>query len=117
MVNSNNAINSLPTVQMSLGIVALLGYMIELILTVISVIGEDVRKCCFSKVYDVKSVWQPCLETIIDFKCQKQGSLGSFRPRTGWDLHCFVLSVNSLKGDLSNATTFNRPLFSSSQYF
>ncbi len=56
------------------------------------------------------------LETITYFKKEKQGSLRSFRPLTRMDGACTDLyenlSVNSFKGDLSNATTFNPPLFS-----
>jgi hypothetical protein len=55
------------------------------------------------------------LETIIDFKWQKRGSLNSSRPLT-WDeayTDLFEnLSVNSSKGDLSNVTTSKPPLFS-----
>ena len=49
MVNSNIAIGSLPTLQISLGIVALFEkiYDGELILTVFSNIGEDVQYRCF----------------------------------------------------------------------
>ncbi len=43
-------------------------------------------------------MWKVCrrptlfryLQTIIDFKWQKQDSLSSFRPLTGWGLHRFV---------------------------
>ncbi len=68
------------------------------------------------------TMWKVCrsptlcryLQTIIECKWHKQGSLSSFKPPTGWGLHRFLenLSENSLKGDLSNATTFNPPLFS-----
>ncbi len=57
-------------------------------------------------------------ETIFYFKWQKQGSLSSFRPLTGWVMHWFVwkppFEQLTVKGDLSNATTFsfNPPLFS-----
>jgi hypothetical protein len=48
--NSNNAVNSLPILQISLGIVALFEkiYDGEPILTVFSNIGDDVKYCCFS---------------------------------------------------------------------
>ncbi len=61
VVNSNIAIASLPTLQISLGIIALLEkiYDRELILTVISNIGEEVHYRCFNQVYDVKRVTQP----------------------------------------------------------
>jgi hypothetical protein len=50
---SNNANNSLPTVQISLWIVALFQkiYDGEPILTVFFFIGEDVQHCCFSYVH------------------------------------------------------------------
>ncbi len=43
-------------------------------------------------------MWKGCcsptlcryLQTIIDFKWEKHGSLSSFRPPTGWRLHRFV---------------------------
>ncbi len=56
MLNSNNAIHSLPTVQMSLGIVALFEkiYDGEWILTVFSVIGEVV--CFASEVLTLTAV-------------------------------------------------------------
>jgi hypothetical protein len=70
VLNSNNAINYLPTLQMSLGIIALFEkvYYEVLILTIFSNIGEDVQYRCFNKVHYVKSVSQPALQTIIHFK-------------------------------------------------
>ncbi len=55
-----------------------------------------------------------CLQTIIDFKWQKQGSLSFFGlSEDGTSADLFEnLSVYSLKGDLSNATTSNPPFFS-----
>ena len=68
MVNSNIAVGSLPTLQISLGIVALFEkiYDGEPILTVVSNIGEDVQYRCFNKVYDVKSVSQPDTMQILE---------------------------------------------------
>ncbi len=75
VVNSNIAIDSLPTLQISPGIVAFFEmiYDGEPIITRFSNIGEDVQKIyrCFNSMYDVKSVSQldtNCLETVIDFK-------------------------------------------------
>jgi hypothetical protein len=50
MVNSNIAIGSLPTLQISIGIVAVFEkiYYEVPILTVFSNIGEDVQYCCFN---------------------------------------------------------------------
>ncbi len=50
VVNSNNAIDSLPTLQVSLEIIALFEkiYDREPILTVISNIGEEVQYRCFN---------------------------------------------------------------------
>jgi hypothetical protein len=61
VVNSNIAIGSLPTLQISVGMVALFEkiYYAVPILTVFSNIGEDVQYRCFNEVYDVKSVSQP----------------------------------------------------------
>ncbi len=98
VVYSNVAIDSLPTLQIPLGIVALFEkiYDGEPILTIFSNIGEDVQYRCFNEGYYVKSVSQPntmplfennyCLQ-IID-----TGSLiiCSCRPLTGRGLHRFV---------------------------
>ncbi len=68
----------------------------------------------YNKVRYVKSVSLPDLQTIIHFKWKKQGSLiclGLSEDGACTDLF-ENLSVNSLKRDLSNATTFNPPLFS-----
>ncbi len=64
MVNSNVAIDSLPTLQIPLRIVALFEkiYDGESILTFFSNIGEDVHYSCFNKGYYVKSVSQPLFE-------------------------------------------------------
>ncbi len=60
MVNSNIAIDSLPTLRISLGNVALFEkiYYEVPILTVFSSIGKDVLYHCLNYVYDVKSVSQ-----------------------------------------------------------
>ncbi len=68
MVNSNIAIGSLPTLQISLGTVASFEkiYDGEPILTVVSNIGEDVQYHSFNKVHDVKSVSQPDTLPIVE---------------------------------------------------
>ncbi len=50
VVNSNIAIGSLPTLQLSLGMFALFEqiYDGEQILNVVSNIGEDLQYCCFN---------------------------------------------------------------------
>jgi hypothetical protein len=50
-------------------------------------------------------------DTIIDRKVVRQVVLGLLQDGACTDLF-ENLSVNSLKGDLSNPTTFNPPLFS-----
>ncbi len=79
MMNSNIAISSLQTFQISLGIVALFKkiYDGEPNLTVVSNIGEDVQYRCFNSVSDVKSLSLP-------------DTLPIFKPLTGWGLHQFV---------------------------
>jgi len=123
VVNSNNAINSLPTIPISLAIVALYEKIYD---------GEPILSVfpCYlggcTEQYEYKSVSIKCMmwnlsrpdticpyrDTITDYKWQ--GSLNSSRRLTGWGLHRFVwnLSVNSFKRDLSNATTYNPLLFS-----
>jgi hypothetical protein len=66
VVSSNIAIGSLPTLQISQGIVALFEKINdgEPILTAFSNIGEDVQYRCFNKVYDVKRVSQPDTSVI-----------------------------------------------------
>ncbi len=61
VVNSNIAIDSLPRLQISLGIIALFEkiYDRDPILTVISNNGEEVQYRCFNEVYDLKKVMQP----------------------------------------------------------
>jgi hypothetical protein len=68
VVNLNIAIDSLPTLQISLGIVALFEkiYDGEPILTVISNIAEEVQYRCFNEVYDIKSVSQPDTMPILE---------------------------------------------------
>ncbi len=65
----------------------------------------------FNKPLTLYRYW----ETIFYFKWQKQSSLSSFIGLLQ-DGACTILfanlSVNRLKGDLSNDTTFNPPLFS-----
>ncbi len=64
--------------------------------------------------------WLYYLNIIIFFKHSiniglKQASLSSFKPLSQdevWTDFFEILSVNSLKGDLSNMTTVNPPLFS-----
>ena len=71
MVNSNIAIDTLPTLQITVGVIALFEkiYDGEPIFTIISNNGEDVQYRCYNIVYDVKSVSQPdtiaLLGTII----------------------------------------------------
>ncbi len=71
MVNSNIAIGCLPTLQISVEIVALFEkiYDGEPILTVVLNIGEDVQYRCFKKVYDVKSVSQPDTIALLGNNC------------------------------------------------
>jgi hypothetical protein len=68
VVNSNNAVNSLPTVQISQGSVALFenNY-------IFSVSGEDLYFRCLHSLYYVRTVnrspiLMPCLPLIIVFK-------------------------------------------------
>ena len=100
MVNSNIAIDSLPTLQILLGIVAL-----------------------FEKIYDVEPKSEKCIAARHYAIICKQLLISNGRNRVRWvvlglseDGACTdlfeKLSVKSLKGDLSNATTFNPPLFS-----
>ena len=58
VVNSNIAIDTLPTLQITLGVIALFEkiYDDQPILTVFSNIGENVQYCCFSKVLCEKCV-------------------------------------------------------------
>ncbi len=67
------------------------------ILTIISNIGEDVH--CTIPLFQLSAWCEKCVAarytfplfgTIIDFKWQKQGSLSSFGPLRGWDLHRFL---------------------------
>ncbi len=55
MANSNNAINSLPTLQISLGIVAIFEKIDEgePIFTIFSNIGEGLQHQCFNNVRSV----------------------------------------------------------------
>jgi hypothetical protein len=71
-------------------------------------------------VYDVKSTSQPDTKTLLGTNCSlpiiETGFEEQFYAfhRMGPALSDLYenLSVNSLKGDLMNATTFNPPLFS-----
>ncbi len=62
------AIVTLPTLQISLGIVALFEkiYDSDPIFTVISYIGKDLQYRCFNEVYDVKSVSLPDTMPILE---------------------------------------------------
>jgi hypothetical protein len=65
VVNSNNAINSLPTLQISLGIVAIfekIYYDGEPIFTIFPNIGEGLQHQCFS---NVRSVPQPDINAAL----------------------------------------------------
>ncbi len=94
VVNSNIAISSLPTLQISLGIVALFEKIHdgESILTVSPNIGEVIplfqlgvwcEKCVEARHYAV-------IRKQLLISNVKQGSLSSFRPLTWWRLHRFV---------------------------
>ncbi len=67
MISENNAINSMPTLQISVGIVTLFEkiYDGEPILTVFFVSGEDLPHLCFSKVYYVRTVSQPDIDAAF----------------------------------------------------
>jgi hypothetical protein len=70
--NLNNTINSLPTLQISLGIVALFEkiYGGEPIITVFPVIWEDVHYntvVCVKYVYEVKSVSAPEILSTLGY--------------------------------------------------
>ena len=123
VVNWNIAINSLPTIPISLAIVALYEkiYDGESSLSVFSCyLGGCTEQYEHERVSTKCMMWNlsrpdtigPYSDTITDYKWQ--GSLNSSRRLTGWGLHRFVwnLSVNSLKSFLSNATTFNPLIFS-----
>ncbi len=88
--NSNIAIDSLPTLQISLEMIPLFEkiYDGKPFLTVVSNIGDD-----YNTVVSMTGIiWKVCriptqcryLETIIDFKWQKQASRSSFRSLSGW---------------------------------
>jgi hypothetical protein len=66
--NPNIAIGSLPTHQISVGIVALFEKICdgEKILPVVSNIGENAQYRCLNSVYDVKSVSQPDTMPILE---------------------------------------------------
>jgi hypothetical protein len=69
VLSSNNAIHSFHprAIQTSLRFVAIFKKINdgEPILTVFSVIGEDVQHHCFSQVYYVRTVTQPDIDTIF----------------------------------------------------
>jgi hypothetical protein len=85
--------SSLPTFQISPGNVPFFEKFYDelLILLTSQILGRmcntDVSvKCMMGNVCHSPTLC--CyLETIIDFKLQKQGLLSSFRPLTGWGLH------------------------------
>ncbi len=81
--NSKIAIDSLPTLQISVGIIALFGkiYDEEPILIVFSNIGKEMWKVCRSPTLCCY------LQTFIECKWHKQAPLSSFRPTKGWVLH------------------------------
>jgi hypothetical protein len=124
-VTSNIAIDSLPTLQMSLGIVALFEmiYDGEPILTVFSNIWDavSVQYRCINEGYDVKSVSQ--IADRHHANIGKQFLFANDRNRVrgavlglSRDGACTNLFENfreySLKGDLLNDTTVNSTLFS-----
>jgi hypothetical protein len=67
VLNSNIAIGSLPTLQTSHGLLALVEmiYYGKPIINDVSNIGEDVQYCCFNLVHDVKSVSQPDTKALL----------------------------------------------------
>ncbi len=69
VANSNITVDSLPTLQISVGFIALFEkiYDGEPILTVISNIGEDVQYRCFNQVYYVRSVSQPDTMPLLGY--------------------------------------------------
>ncbi len=92
VANSNIAIDSLPTLQISVWIAALFEKIYDglPILTVFSNIGEDVL---YITVVSIQCMmWKVCrspklcryLQTIIECKWHKQALLSSFRPPTRW---------------------------------
>jgi hypothetical protein len=122
VVNLNIAIDSLPTFQISLGIVVLFEkiYDGEPILTVISNIREDVQ-CeyrCFNEVYDMKSVSQPDTmprywKTLFANNRNRVRGAVLGVSQDGACANLFKnFHENSLKRDLSNDATVNPPLFS-----
>ncbi len=74
VVNSNNAVNSLPKVQISQGTVALCekNYDGEPILTVFSVSGKELYHRCFNSVYYVRTVSQSDNDAVFvnNYCCQ-----------------------------------------------
>jgi hypothetical protein len=116
VVISNIVIHTLPTLQISVGDIALFEkiYDGEPILTVFQI---SVRM--FNTVVSIKCMmWKVCRiatlcrywETIIYFKWQTQGSLGSFRPLTGWGLHRFFWNFQREELKARPNTKFNPPL-------
>ena len=123
VVNSNIAIGSLPTLQTSHGLLALFEkiYYGDPIFTVISNNGEDVH--CTIPMLQL-SVWcEKCVAARHYSVIGNQLLFANNRNRVRWvvlglsqDGACTDLfenfSENNLKGDLSNDTTDNPPLFS-----
>jgi hypothetical protein len=95
VVNSNNAINSFPTLQIPLGIVAFLEkiYAGEPILTVCSNIGEDVQYRCFKQVYDVKRVSQSDTLLLANYRNRVRGAVLEASHRMGPALICLKISA------------------------
>ncbi len=114
MLNSNIAINSLQTLRISLGIVELFEkiYDEQPILIVVSNIGEYVP--LFQVYYTV--IWKQLL--ISDRNTVRWVVLVLGLSDDGACTDLFEnLSMNSLKRDLSNVTTFNPPSFLFGKYF
>ncbi len=122
VVNSNIAIGSLPTLQISVGMLRY--FLFEKIIMMFRFLPSfQISGRMYNTVVSIKCMmWKVCrnprfyryLQTIIECKRHKQGSLSSFRPPTGWGLYRFLWRSQReyLKGDLSNITTFNPLLFS-----
>ncbi len=71
----------------------------------------DFFQCKFPGFFPKPPTLYRCWKTILDFQRQKQVSLSSFRPLTGWET-CLKISAWIASRETLNATTFNPPLFS-----